>query len=602
MIYHLAKFLQKTLLKLPLEVSLFIAKAIGLFFYFNGHKRTIAFRNIKAAFPEKTNREVYSILRKSFNCFGLTVVERLIAPRIYKYITLEEKEKTYPGGGIFVGVHAGNWEIAMAYWAQKYEFAVFAQKQKHSELDKFLNELRQKEKIRICFTIKELIKYLRKECMVGAVVDHGAEAGAIEVEFFSHLVPTPKGAVYLARKFDKKIYTTFSWRKEGFSQTLKISSPMDIKGKDDKQVLRELNKIYEDFLREHPWEYLWYYKRFKRKANRDVLVLSDGKTGHLKQAKSFLSFLSEQRQLIKSKVIEIKYKDKFRRILADIVAYFSGKNCLGCGWWLKYLLDKKSWQELDRTYADIVISAGSFISPVNKIFSSYLGAKSVTVLRPNIPLTRFDLAIIPEHDRIQSESAVMIKGALFYPDNFQEKKEKCERFFKLGNSKKISFFLGGPVTEKQEFMDNLKVFIPKLKKFSLEKDLKLLVSTSRRTPKEAEEYLKKELNDFKNLEALVIVNQDNYDFVFEGFGGLADIVFVSSESVSMVSEIASLQKPCVCVFFEPEDDKRKVFLASMKEEINFLRAPYDLNSVKLKTSLIFDRNKATVQKALEKVL
>ena len=70
----------------------------------------------------------------------------------------------------------------------------------------------------------------------------------------------------------------------------------------------------------------------------------------------------------------------------------------------------------------------------------------------------------------------------------------------------------------------------------------------------------------------------------------------------MVSEIASLQKPCVCVFLEPEDDKRKVFLASMKEEINFLRSPYDLNSAKLKTSLIFEWNKATVKKALERVL
>ena len=602
MIYYLAKSIQNVLLKLPLGVSLFTARVVGLLFYFNGHKRTTAFGNIKAAFPEKPNREIYSILRKSFSHFGLTVIERLIFSRMHKYITLAEKEKTYPGGGIFVGIHAGNWEVAMAYWANKHNLAVFAQQQKHSGLNRFLNELRQTEKIRFCFTLRELIKYLRKDYMIGAVIDHGAEAGALEVEFFSHLVPTPKGAVYLARKFDKKIYPSFSWRQKGFSQILEIGSSVDIKGKDDKQVLRELNKIYEDFLKEHPWEYFWYYKRFKRKVNRDVLILSDGKAGHLKQAKALLSFLSEQKQQIRSKVIEIKYKDRFRRILADIIAYFSGKNCLGCSWWLAHLLDKKSWQELDQTYADIVISAGSFISPVNKLFSSYLGAKSVTILRPNIPLGRFDLAIIPEHDRIQSESATMIKGALFYSDNFQEKKRKCEEFFNLSGSKKVSFFLGGPVTEKKEFIDNLKVFIPKLKEFSLEKDFKLLISTSRRTPRHAEEYLKKELKGFKNLEALVIVNQDNHDFVFEGFGGLADIVFVSSESVSMVSEIASLQKPCVCVFLEPEDDKRKVFLSSMKEEINFLRTPFDLTSLKLKTSLIFDRNKAVVKEALRRVL
>ena len=602
MIYHLAKLTQKALSKMPLGGALFVARAIGLLFYLNGRKRRTAFRNIKTAFPEKTSREAYAILKKSFNYFGVTVVELLIAPRIYKYVTLKEKEKVYPGGGVFVGIHAGNWEVAMSYWAHKYNFAVFAQQQKHSGLDKFLNELRQEEKLRTCFTLKELIKCLRENYMVGAVIDHGAEAGAIEVEFFSHLVPTPKGAVYLARKFDKKIYTTFSRRQKGFSQILEISSPIDIEGKDDKQVLRDLNKIYEDFLRKYPWEYFWYYKRFKRKVNRDVLILSDGKLGHLKQAKAFLSLLAQEIPEVRSKIIEIKYKDRFRRILADIIAYFSGKNCLGCGWCLPHLVDKKSWQELDRAYADIVISAGSFISPVNKLFSSYLGAKSVTILRPNIPLRKFDLAIIPEHDRIQSEEAVMVKGALFYSGNLQEKKKECEEFFSLSGDKKISFFLGGPISEKNEFIDNLKVFIPKLKEFSLEKGYKLLISTSRRTPKEAEEYLKKELKGCKNLEALVIANQNNYDFVFEGFGGLADVVFVSSESISMVSEIASLQKPCVCVFLEPEDDKRKVFLGSMKEEISFLRRPFDLNSVKLKTSLIFDRNKAVVKKALRKVL
>jgi len=90
--------------------------------------------------------------------------------------------------------------------------------------------------------------------------------------------------------------------------------------------------------------------------------------------------------------------------------------------------------------------------------------------------------------------------------------------------------------------------------------------------------------------------------VFEGFGGLADIVLISSESISMVSEIASLRKPCVCVFFEPEDDKRKVFLGSMGEEISFLRKPYNISAIKLKTSLIFDKNKAVIKKALERIL
>ncbi len=602
MIYQLLKLIRLILLRLPLGAALLAARLIGLFFYCNGRKRGVAFRNIKSAFPDKTKREIDSILKKSFNHFGLTVIESLIIPRIYEYINLDQKTNLYPGGGIFVGIHAGNWELAISCWAQRHKFAVFAQQQKHSGLDKFLNQLRQGEKIKVCFTLKELIKVLRQDGMVGVVIDHGAEADALEIEFFSHLVPTPKGAVYLARKFNKKIYTTFCRRKKNFSHSLEINSAIDVGNKDDREILTELNKIYENILRKYPWEYFWYYKRFKRKINRDVLIISDGKPGHLKQAKAFLSLLIEEGQPIRSKIIEVRYKDKFKRMLADIAVYFAPKNCLSCGKFLTYLLDQESWQALDRISADIVVSAGSFIAPINNLFSSYLGAKSVTILRPNTSLRKFDLAIIPEHDRIQADSATMIKGALFYPDDFQAKMKKCREFFNLSSGKKISFFLGGPVSEPESFIDNLRILIPKLKEFSLKKGYKLLISTSRRTPKEAENYLEEELANFKNLEALVIANRNNYDFVFEGFGGLADIVLVSSESVSMVSEIASLQKPCVCVSLEPEDDKRKVFLGSMEEEISFLRKPFDLDSVKLKTSLIFDRNKKTVKKALRKLL
>jgi lauroyl/myristoyl acyltransferase/mitochondrial fission protein ELM1 len=600
--YYLAKFIRNILLKLPLGVSRFVAKIIGIVFYLNGRKRKIAFRNIKSAFPEKTSRQINSILKRSFEYFGLTVIEQLIVARIYQYVTLNQEENVYPGGGIFVGIHAGNWELAVSYWARRHKFAVFAQQQKHKGLDKFLNQLRQEENIKVCFSVKELIKALKDDYMVGVVVDHGAEADALEVEFFSHLVPTPKGAVYLARKFNKKIYPTFCRRQGGFAHSLEIGRPIDVGNRDDRDVLRELNKIYEDILIDYPWEYFWYYKRFKRKANRDVLILSDGKWGHLKQAKAFLSFLAEDGSKIRSKIIEIGYKNRFSRFLADVLAFFTGRDCFSCGRCLPCLVDKKTWKELDKTYADIVISAGSFVAPVNKFFSSYLGAKSITILRPNISLRKFDLAIIPEHDRIQSDRATMIKGALFYPEGLQEKTERCREFFNLSQSKKIAFFLGGSISEKNDFLENLELFIAKLKEFSLKEDYKILISTSRRTSREAEEYLEREMKGFSNSEATVIANRNNYDFVFEGFGGIADIVFVSSESVSMVSEIASLQKPCICVFLEPEDDKRKVFLGSMKEELGFLRKPYNISSLKLKTSLIFDWNKETVKKALEKIL
>jgi lauroyl/myristoyl acyltransferase/mitochondrial fission protein ELM1 len=589
-------------MKSPLWVAYFLGRLIGLFLYWHPRKRRVAFRNIKSAFPQKSSSELFLILKKSFHYMALNIIENLIAPRIYPYVTIKGEENIVSPKGIFVGIHAGNWETAISLFAHSQRFAVFAKHQKNKALDRFITEVREQGKIHVCFSLKELIRCLRNGYTIGLVIDHGAEKDAIVVNFFSHLVPTPKGAVYLARKFNLMIYPDFCYRQKLFSHVSEIGKPIDPRGKEYGEILGQLNKIYENYLEKYPWEYFWYYKRFKRKKNRNVVILSDGKSGHIRQSKAFLSFLLEEPYPISVKIIDISYRKGPRRIIADMLAFFCGRNSLWGGWVLPFLVDKKTWENLDHIYADIVISTGSLVAPINKLFSSYIGAKSVSILRPNIPLAKFNIAVVPEHDRIQADNAAVIKGALYYPENINDKAEDCKRFFNLNNMKKISFFAGGPLGDDREFMANLKDFVVQLKKFSLRKDYKILVSTSRRTPPEAEDYLEKELRDFVNTEAIVIANRNNYDFIFEGFVVSSDIVFVTNESISMISEIASLNKPCVCVFLATEYDKHKVFLESMQEEITFLRKPYDIPLIKPKASAIFEKNKNRIKEAIGKII
>ena len=600
--YIIAKYLRKIILRLPLLVVFDFGRLIGILFYINTKKRRVAFRNLKLAFPEKSGKEINLILKKSFINFGLNIIGILIGPRIYENVVIKGEENIGDDGGVFVSIHAGNWELAISQFSRNHNFAILVDKQKNKGLDKFLNEIRAEADTKVCFSLKELITCFKKDYLVGVVVDHGAEDNALVADFFSQKIPTPKGAVYLAKKFNKKIYPGFFIRKRIFSCELHVGSPIEVSGKEDIEILSFLNKIYEDYLRKYPCEYYWYYKRFKRRVSRNVLILSDSKLGHLKQSKALLSFLLEEDYEFRSEIVEVKYKDKFRRILANVLALFAGRNCLVYGKILPFLVDKETWNKLDRIWADIVISTGSFIAPANKLFSSYLGAKSATILRPNMPLSKFDLAIIPEHDRVSSEDTVIIKGALVYRNNVEDKVRECKDFFKLSENKKICLFLGGPGFDTKEFINNLRDFIYKLKDFSLNKGYKLLVSTSRRTPKEVELFLKKELNDFENNEVLVIVNEGNHDFVFEGFIGLSDMVFVSSESISMVSEIGVFNKPCFCVSLESEDEKRKIFLESVGDSFVFIKSPYEIEEIKCQGDGIFEQNRKLVKKAIKKIL
>jgi len=602
MVYHFIKLLRRILLLFPLPLLYLLGRTIGLVMYFNGRKRRVAFKNIKASFPRKTNRQIQAILRRSCANFGLSLIESLVAPKICKYITINGQENVIPCGGIMLGIHAGSWEVTNAALAYQYNFAVLAQEQKSKGLDRFLNEVRQEQKMKMCFSLKELINCIKKNYMIGMVLDHGAQKNSLAVDFFSHLVPTPKGGVYLATKFNKKIYPCFSYRTKGFRRVLEIVKPIDPAGKDINELLILLNKFYEKYLTNYPWEYFWYYKRFKYKRNRDVVIFSDAKLGHLKQSKALVLLLSQGPYEIRPKIIEVKCKNKLRRIIADILAVLTPKICLGWNWLLTLSFSASLREELKKTYADIVISTGSSLAGLNKLFSSYIGAKSAVILRPNVPLRKFNLAIIPEHDRIWAKNVVLIKGALSYPAEAQEKKKKCKDFFRLSEAKKIAFFLGGSLIDNKEFMNNLEAFIVKLKDFSLKNDYRLLISTSRRTPKEAETYLENEFNNFSNTEKLIIASRNNYDFVFEGFASLADIVFVSSESISMISEIAALEKPCICIFLEREDDKRKIFLETMKEDITFLKKPYAIDLAEPKVSSIFDKNKVALARKMGKLL
>ncbi len=600
--YYLAQTIQKILLIAPLSFSYFLGRTIGIAFYLNKRKRRTAFKNIKIAFPSKSHKEILLIIKKSFYNFGLSLVESLIFSRIPNSVDIEGIEKIGSDGGVLVAIHSGNWEINNFAFANQRKFAIFIQTQKNSVLGKFFTKLRIKQGVKICFSVRDLIRCIKDNYIIGVTVDHGAREDDIAVDFFSHLVPTPRGAAYLAKKFNKKIYPCFAYRRKAFSNLAVIGDSIETHNKSEEDLLAQINRIYQEYLTASPEYYFWPYKRFKRKLDKKILILNDGKSGHFKQSQAFLELAKQGNKYIQAKSIDVEYKNYFCRVLANLVALCAEKHSLSSGKWLSFLLKRSAEQALSMEFTDIVVSTGSFIAPINKLVSSYLGAKSVVILRPNIPLRQFDLAIIPEHDRLISSNAVIIKGAVCYPYNVDKKIKECKSFFDLGNDKKITFFVGGPLSGKQKFMDNLKAFVPKFKEFSLKRGYKVLVSTSRRSPVEAEEYIKSEFSGFCNKEVLVIANEQNYNFVFDGFSFFSDVVFTTSESISMVSEIISLKKPCVCVFLESPDDKRRVFFESIQDAIFCLRNPYKIEITSLKKPIIFDENQKILKQAIRRII
>ena len=600
MTYQALRIIRWILMHSPLWLCHSIGAMLGAILYLSRKKCGVAFKNIKLAFPSKTNGQLRQILRKSFINFGLGIIESFIAPRLFDKIDLKGKGKLTTRGDILVGIHFGSWELYNAFFASQVPLAVLAKQQKSKGINKFLDETRGKTEF--TFSLKGLIHYIKENWNVGLVVDHGAEDNASLVELFSQLVPAPQGAVFLAKKFNKQIFPCYGYRVKGFCHKVIVGDPIKTTNKDEQEILQEMNKFYENIITKYPDNYLWSYKRFKRKKTLDAIILNDGKAGHLKQSEAFLKYLEEEDFIVRSKTIDIEYRYKSFRNLADICAFFSGSLCSSCSRCLKFLLGKSSYEKLMTHYADIIISTGSVAAPANRILASYMGAKSVSILRPNIPVKKFDLAIIPEHDRLPPNFGITIKGALVYPQGYSEKIEEAKKTFALSDKKKVSFFIGGATNSSTEFMSNLKMFIKHLKPFCLKNNYGLLVSTSRRTPLGAEKFIKDELDDFEMKEAIVIANQKNYDCAFEGFVGISEIVFVSSESISMISEVMSLGAKCVPVQFEPGPEKHNIFLQSIENQAPLLRNPFNVERIKPKQPTLAAQNRQKIKKAIKSIL
>jgi Kdo2-lipid IVA lauroyltransferase/acyltransferase len=616
--YLLLKILSRLFSFLPGRLSAGIGNISGSLFYsFSRKKRLTAFRNVSLAFPGKSHKEILAIVKESFKMFGISVMEILSLPRqvesfdrrLVKIKGGEYLEQAVKEKGIILAVHMGNWELANMVIAEKTPYVVLAKRQKNKALDRILNECRNSKGVESVFEgdLKRLVTYLKKGYVLGIVFDHGSRDSKIYSEFFGKVVPVPAGALRIAKHFNKKIFPTAAKREKGKYFYIEFLKPLEVRTKEDFSLAAGLlNKSFEAFLKQNPEGYLWWYKRFKRSQNLNLLVLDDNKPGHFQQSLRLARLVKAKKKdsLIKTRKIVLPL---YKRILLDICCLFSGKRCFGCLRCLKLIMGKQSY-ELFR-YTDIIVSCGSSLSSLNRILSYGAGAKSFIVQKPNLDFKKHDLVVLPYHDRAgKIKNPVRIRGSLvfFEPDELEKTKKEFLGLVKEFNKDKVNLgiFIGGPLSsaaDKDKIIKNLE----KIKALAVDSRYRLFITTSRRTPGFVEEFLKRELkNSF-----LVVFNEKNYPFASLGIKAVSDAVMVSSDSVSMITESACLKPTLVFDLFgvssSPkhvcfiEDLEKNLYIARVKED-NFKERIDDVLKQRLRLKKI--NNRLPLERYLERKL
>lgn len=574
----------------PLNFSLFLGRRLGDFIYlFDRRHRAIAYANIRKTVADKFDcASSARITRKAYQAFGQNLIEIAFIPRINrryleKYVHIENKDHIQAAfkrgkGVIFLIVHEGNWELSNIICANLgFSFVLFIRDQGFPRLNALLNSYRLKQGAMIIHKeggVRQLIEALKSNQAVGMTVDQGGKSGQI-VKFFGRQASMSVGAVKLALKYDCSIIPVFYTRLKGpytkviLDQVYTVTRTADPEN-DLRENLQRLINIYEKYIRQYPHEYLWTYKIWKYGRQREILILSDGKAGHLRQSEGLAKLIDRQLANRGIKTNLSVQEVKFRSNLAKFIFNRASAGCPRC---LRYALTKDSWQAVVNFKPDIIISAGGSMSAVNYLLAKENQAKSVVLMRPvNLSLKKFDLVIMPEHDRpVRRNNVVITEGAL----NLIDADYLSQRSKRLAQSNLlrgplpnscIGVLIGG--NSKKFSIDPLDIreLSGQIKKSAAELNLDILISTSRRTPPEAEQAVKNEFADYPRCKLLVIANESNNPDVVGGILGSSSIIICSPESISMISEAVSAEKYVIVYEASGLSRKHRDFLKSYREK------------------------------------
>ena len=162
---------------------------------------------------------------------------------------------------------------------------------------------------------------------------------------------------------------------------------------------------------------------------------------------------------------------------------------------------------------------------------------NIHVQDPKVSLKNFDLVLCPEHDDLKGDNVLNTRGAIHYLS--KKEIDKHSKYLKIYNENKkiVSFILGGP-NKYYDYSDKqVNLIFNKIKTTFTSDKYKLIIIPSYRTP---QEIIKKAFNTF-SYDNLVIKKIDKKAYLSSL--SLADIVVVTCDSTSMISESAATGKP-----------------------------------------------------------
>ncbi len=628
---------------LPERAALFLGGAFGQTAFYFSPRRHQAYADLKAAFGESwTPQKRWRTIRSHYRHIGQSAVELLRFPlldlsKVHENVEIRHFERFQKAVGEGRGVllltaHLGNWELLQIVSSLLGKpIHALMREQKHSRLNALLNDFRQIKGSRVVrnrgMDLRGLVRALKNGDLVGVLADQSAgKSGGLILPFFNRKTTVPTGSFEIASRTGALLLPAFISRKADGKHLIQVEEPIECPPHEKdaarfEKPLREYLKLVEKHVRDFPDQWLWAKKRWKYSWTKRLVILSDGKPGHVKQSQAIAqAFQAMDSQYGRPgmeyplETIQVRYKSSWHRKIFYLLAFFMTPWIQGRLSLLRPFFDFETSAALEKAKADFVISTGSSLVPVNLCLAKENRSKSVVVMRPPFPydLCRYDLAVIPEHDlgRVPEQSIRL----LLTPSapNAQGSMDTADALTsEISGRGKIDagIFLGGPTRDYEMSGQAVKSLFEALERAENAPDY--AATTSRRTPEEVCRYLKEESIHWTQCRKLIVASEDTRSGVVECMIKMAKFLVVTEDSISMVSEAVSSGKS-VIVFASGDTSKlprkHERFLNLLEQRKAIVRA--DAGNIAEKLALvqgmvppvIAEQEKESLRKKLQEIL
>ncbi len=273
---------------LPPSWAVGIGKWAGrLAFLFDARHRHITLTNLRAAFPDLSASQRWTIARKAFENVGKTFMEipgltrqtrEEIQARVrYTGPSREEWVRARQGGGaLLLTGHLGNWELmALAFgWEEEADLSFVARPLDNPYFDRWVTRLRTRSGNRMILkrgALRGVTRSLREGRFVGLLMDQGVTGReGVFVDFFGHPAGSSVALAFLAGRFQVPVHPVYTFRDPtGTGHTVHIGEAVPVvrtgrKKSDIVENTQRFQKVLEEIIRQHPEQWFWMHRRWKK--------------------------------------------------------------------------------------------------------------------------------------------------------------------------------------------------------------------------------------------------------------------------------------------------------------------------------------------------